>query len=335
MLPQILSTLALAAVASAAVAKAVPPSLRGAWYKPPVALNTTDKFTDTASIVSAVQAQKVTANKVITNAATTISPSTPEGYELVFGPTNGANNAPGYMGFTFLSSYDVDACAHQCNTRGADAQGGACQYFNIWRAVVNGVPTTYTCSMYYIVADVSTAVNTGQGNLQVTLSRGYKRKNLAIDGGFEGYNACSFFCFDESYANWVGTSPAGGDFDASIFFYQPYAHSGNAVALLGSAEGSDALSGTLTAGAPLNTVAGKHYSIGFFHASSFSSPAEEAAAFVDVKWNGATVATIHPGFSNWQFFQFPVTAAGHDILSFHGGAAPAWSFLDDITVFQV
>jgi len=51
------------------------------------------------------------------------------------------------MGFAFLDRYDVDACAQQCNTRGADGNGGACQYFNIWRAVVNGNPTTYTCSM--------------------------------------------------------------------------------------------------------------------------------------------------------------------------------------------
>lgn len=51
------------------------------------------------------------------------------------------------MGFVFLDKYDVDACAQQCNTRGADPSGGACQYFNIWRALVNGVPTTYTCSM--------------------------------------------------------------------------------------------------------------------------------------------------------------------------------------------
>lgn len=51
------------------------------------------------------------------------------------------------MGFAFLDRYDVNACAAQCNTRGADGQGGACQFFNIWRAVVDGVPTTYTCSM--------------------------------------------------------------------------------------------------------------------------------------------------------------------------------------------
>jgi hypothetical protein len=51
------------------------------------------------------------------------------------------------MGFVFLDRYDVEACAQQCNARDADPNGGACQYFNIWRALVDGVPTTYTCSM--------------------------------------------------------------------------------------------------------------------------------------------------------------------------------------------
>lgn len=51
------------------------------------------------------------------------------------------------MGFVFLDRYDVEACAAVCNIRDADAVGGSCKYFNIWRAVVNGVPTTYTCTM--------------------------------------------------------------------------------------------------------------------------------------------------------------------------------------------
>ncbi|KAJ7431038.1 hypothetical protein B0H11DRAFT_2132482 [Mycena galericulata] len=107
-----------------------------------------------------------------------VNPDAPDGYELVFGPTGGANNAPGYMGFTFLDTYDVDACASLCNTRGADPVGGVCKFFNIWRAVVSGVPTTYTCSMYFTPTDASTAVNFGQGDLVVTLSRGYKRVNV-------------------------------------------------------------------------------------------------------------------------------------------------------------
>lgn len=178
-------------------------------------------------------------------------------------------------------------------------------------------------------------MNTGQGNLQVTFSRGYSRKNLIIDGDFETFNACDVFCYQESYSAWIGTSPAGGTQDAVIFFYQAYAYTGNAVALLGAVNGYDQLPGTITPAAPLKTVEGKNYSIGFFHASSFSQPASETAAFVEVLWNGAVISTIRPGFSDWKFYQFSVTASGNDIVGFRGGAAPAWSFIDDITLFQI
>ncbi|KAF8186315.1 hypothetical protein BJ912DRAFT_927225 [Pholiota molesta] len=108
------------------------------------------------------------------------------------------------------------------------------------------------------------------------LSRGYQRINQVIDGGFEGFDACADFCFAESDGTWIGTSPAGGTLDATIFFFQPFAHSGNAVALLGSATASDALAGTLTPALPLNTFLGREFSIGFFHSSSFSPPDEAA-----------------------------------------------------------
>ena len=51
------------------------------------------------------------------------------------------------MGFVFLDRYDVSACAQECNKRNPSSVSGACQFFNIWRAVVNGIPTTYSCSM--------------------------------------------------------------------------------------------------------------------------------------------------------------------------------------------
>ncbi|THV08014.1 hypothetical protein K435DRAFT_709277 [Dendrothele bispora CBS 962.96] len=262
-----------------------------------------------------------------------VDPATPDGYDLVFGPTNGANNAPGYMGFAFLDRYDVQACADLCNTRGADGQGGGCAYFNIWRAVVNGIPTTYTCSMYYLVADKSTAVNSGQGDLLVTLSRGYARKNVLPDGGFEGYNCVGdqSFCFTSGYANWKGLST--GILDATVFHYVPYAHTGHSVGLLGSADATDALPGTLTPAAPLQTVAGKQYSIQFFLNSDFSGPDSQKNAFVELHWNNQIVDTIKPGFTHWKFFQYTVTANGNDILQFHGGKAPAWNFIDDVKVY--
>ncbi|RDB31124.1 hypothetical protein Hypma_000065 [Hypsizygus marmoreus] len=267
-------------------------------------------------------------------AKTLVDPEVPEGYEVVFGPTDGANNAPGYMGFAFIDKYDVNACAALCSTRGADGNGGACQFFNIWRALVKGVPTTYTCSFYYVVADESTAVNYGQGDLKVTYSRGYRRKSLVIDGGFEGYT-CSDFCYAGKYANWIGTSPAGGYLDASIFHYAPYARSGKSVALLGSASGVDALPGTLAPASPLKTVAGKKYTITFFHASVYAGQVAEKDAFVDVLWNGVTVASIKPGYQPWTYYEYEVTAKGNDLLAFHGGKAPAWSFIDDVNVFEL
>ncbi|KAJ7148547.1 hypothetical protein C8R43DRAFT_521131 [Mycena crocata] len=261
-----------------------------------------------------------------------IDPDTPEGYELVFGPTGGANNAPGYMGFAFIDKYDVGACAALCSTRGADRVGGGCAYFNIWRAVVSGVPTTYTCSMYYLVADESTAVNFGQGDLKVTLSRGYRRLSALADGGFEGFTACDDFCFAETYANWIGTSPAGGDFDASIFFFTPYAHTGHGSALLGAAFGDDTLAGTLTPTAPLKTEAGKNYVIQAFMASSFSGETLENPAKVDILWNGKRVGGTS-GFQEYTLVQASVVGTGSDKLSFVGGAAPAWTFIDDVFVY--
>ncbi|KAG5635908.1 hypothetical protein H0H81_009689 [Sphagnurus paluster] len=265
---------------------------------------------------------------------TLVDPDVPEGYDLVYGPTGGANNAPGYMGFAFIDKYDVDACAALCNTRGSDGQGGSCQYFNIWRALVNGVPTTYTCSFYYLPADESTAVNYGQGDLKVTYARGYRRKSLIVDGGFESYN-CDDFCFAASSTNWIGTSLDGGSLDASIFHYAPYARSGSSVALLGSATGADALPGTLTVANPLATVPGRQYVIAFFHASVYSGQAAEKDAFFEVLWNDQVVKSYTPGYQPWTFYEITVTAQGNDKLAFRGGKAPAWSFIDDVDVWAL
>ncbi|KIJ33759.1 hypothetical protein M422DRAFT_182877 [Sphaerobolus stellatus SS14] len=264
-----------------------------------------------------------------------VEPTTPDGYSLVFGPTGGANNAPDYMGFVFIDKYDVEACAQICNTRQADPNGGACEYFNIWRAVVSSIPTTYTCALYFIPADNSTAVNFGQGDLVVTFSCGYKRTNFVVDGGFEGFPCSSSFCFAASYSKWIGTSARGGVLDATIFHLAPYAHAGNGVGLLGSADGTNSLPGTLTPAHPLATVAGKNYTINLFSSSVFSGHQEEAGSFFKIVWNGQTIQTVCPGFSDWTFYSFAVTGIGNDVLAIHGGAAPAWSFFDDIAVFEM
>lgn len=237
------------------------------------------------------------------------------------------------MGFAFLDRYDVDACAAICNAREPDGDGGVCQYFNIWRALVNGIPTTYTCALYYVSTDISTATNKGQGPLSVTCSRGYTRKNLVIDGGFEGY-ACddgSDFCFTESTPAWTGDSSKGGVLDALIFDYVPFAHSGHSVATLGSGVGADDLAGTYTPAAPLRTKQGATYLLQFWHASNFNE--DSSRAFLEVTWDGVEVATIRPGSSPWTRYSYIVVAKGNDIFSLHGGAYPAYDFIDDISLF--
>ncbi|TFK20799.1 hypothetical protein FA15DRAFT_759121 [Coprinopsis marcescibilis] len=272
-----------------------------------------------------------------------VEPEVPEGYEYVFGPIDAANNANGYMGYTFLETYDVDVCATECNQRGADPVGGICKYFNIWRAVVDGIPTTYTCAMYFEATDASTAVNAGQGNLKVTYSRGYRRilapvepVDVIVDGSFEEYQCPGNgdFCFSESTTHWVGTSPPGGSQDATFFHFQSYAHTGTGVMLLGSATGADSLSGTIRPREPLATVAGRSYRITFWHSSAFSGPPLAAGARADVLWNGAVVHEIR-GYQEWEEHTVDVVANGSDLLSFHGGASPAWSFIDDISVLEI
>ncbi|KAJ7116073.1 hypothetical protein C8R44DRAFT_928065 [Mycena epipterygia] len=263
-------------------------------------------------------------------------PAPPEGYQLVFGPISAANTAPGYMGFAFIDKYDPSACAQLCNQRQPDAVGGACKYFNIWRALVEGVPTTYTCAMYYISTDASTALNTGQGSLNVTLSCGYERISSLTDGGFEAFTCKDNgdFCFDAVAPAWVGTSPTGGEMDATVFHYAPYAHTGWGVGLLGCAFGSDSEPGTLT---PVlgELQPGRKYVVQFFYSSTYSGVKLEAAAFAQVWWNGVLAGSVSVGFSPWKYFELTVTAlgGGKDVLLFKGGKAPAYTFMDDVYLF--
>ena len=68
--------------------------------------------------------------------------------------------------------------------------------------------------------------------------------------------------------------------------------------------------------------------------SAFASEEEEAGAFVDILWNGDVVKTIRPGWSKWRFQSVEVVGRGEDVIAFHGGSAPAWSFIDDVAVFE-
>jgi hypothetical protein len=187
---------------------------------------------------------------------------------------------------------------------------------------------------YYLASDESTAVNYGQGSLVVTLSRGYARKSALIDGGFEGYTACDKFCVTESYANWIGSSASNGVADASIIFNPTYAHTGHGAALLGAAFTDDAEAGKLTPAQPLQTDKGANYVVQCFVWSGFASPGVEAAAKVDILWNGERVGGSSGYTEEYTFVQAPVVATGSDKLAFVGGAAPAWTFIDDCKVYK-
>jgi hypothetical protein len=137
-----------------------------------------------------------------------------------------------------------------------------------------------------------------------------------------------------SSASWTGLSSPSGTLDATVFLYQPLAHIGTTFGLLGSATSSDALPGTLTPSSPLRTLPGRRYTIGFFHMSAFASAEAEANAFVDVLWNGRVVRALRPGWSGWRYYAVEVVGRGADELAFYGGSAPAWSFIDDVSVYE-
>ncbi|KAL0063680.1 hypothetical protein AAF712_009372 [Marasmius tenuissimus] len=189
---------------------------------------------------------------------------------------------------------------------------------------------------YYIPTNASTATNTGQSDISVTLSRGYRRTNLITDGDFEKYQCAggAAFCFTNMTSDWVGTSPRGGNYDASIFHYEYYAYHSTGVGLLGSAYGSDSLSGTLTYAHPIRTKKGEEYKIQFFLQSTYSGKQREQDAFVSVVWNGQIIETFYTGYMPWAYYEVTVRGTGNDGLAFVGGKAPAFTFIDEVYVFR-
>jgi len=271
---------------------------------------------------------------------------TPVGYDFSFGPIDFANNAPGYMGFDFIDTYDTTACANVCNSADPDANGGICKAFNIWQGVVNGTPAAQvTCAMYFIPIDASTATNPGDvgNNLTVTSSMGFVRQDLLPDGTFEGFNCTfptasgSFSCYTESYDGWLGTSPPEGLLDATIenaaspFF----AHMGFSAAQLGS-QATDQFPGTLSVVDPLATEPGVDYVLEFFiRAQDAPQPGfADLTPSMNITWNGDVVGTVSGIFANYTREQFTLTAVGNDTFSVTGGFWPSFILLDDIYLLR-
>ncbi|KAJ8072772.1 hypothetical protein PM082_016331 [Marasmius tenuissimus] len=269
-------------------------------------------------------------------AAPAADPATPEGYQLAYGPLTAATSAPGYMGFVFVPTYDVAACASLCNVRDFDEVGGRCQFFNIWEATVRATnETTFTCALYYLSTDNSTATNIGDATVAISDSRGYSRTSAVPNGSFEAFTctAPAVTCSAPSFGGWVGTSDnTTGVLDTATIVHDPaLAHFGSSSISLGSLSGKTAASGTMTF-KNIPTVKGRSYDLGFFHSSLVRNPTSADGAIVNVTWNGVVVETI-AGASNWTFHGRTLVAAGNDTLAFHGGKYPAYNSIDDVFLF--
>ncbi|KAF8888173.1 hypothetical protein CPB84DRAFT_1786382 [Gymnopilus junonius] len=307
------------------------------------AIHKTGSKTDFATIFSSIKSFKPHKQSARTfRKRDTVTP--PALFEETFGPISAANNADGYMGFELLSTYDVNACAQQCNTRAFDETSGPCIFFNIWQAVVNGTPSAITCSLYNTFTDASTATNTGQGTLQISLSRGFSRISNVQDGSFQDYtcvvtqqNGCpaepsDFWTrvFVESYDFvLVDNFPAHSGTSSCFLFFNPPDPT------------SPAFGSTLTYTPPLNTVAGQKYIISFFYTLNTLSPPPTTTdgPLFSVFWNNEDVldvlqvgTEISSAYLNGQV---EVTATGDDTLFFKNGVSFSHaSYLDDIAVFQ-
>lgn len=165
-------------------------------------------------------------------------------------------------------------------------------------------------------------------------SRGYKRTNYVIDGGFEGFSPCSGYCSTEAYENWFTTSDPGGTRDATILHYPGQAYRGNSYVLFGSLGYTDNLSGTVTSAHRLQTIPGKAYVVSLFHNSGYWDQIQEANSFFEIIWNGVSVRQFYPGWAWWTHYTVTVVAQGNDELSVRGSRAPAWSVMDEVYVFS-
>ncbi|TFK66931.1 hypothetical protein BDN72DRAFT_871415 [Pluteus cervinus] len=273
-------------------------------------------------------------------------PPLPEGYELVFGPEEGYIGDDGWLSTVLLDTYDVATCAVECTNLAPSTSNGVCQFFNINQVSVAGTAATTSCLLYSIPKSKSDLSSSTKDNTTFSYSRGYRRITALPDGGFESYQSCdpssSFpspptsFCFTYSTPTWSCQSSANGFDDCSIIHFSPYAHTGTTVSLLGSLTNTDNHFGTLSPSSPLNaTTPGGVYHLGFWHYGAYSGPELQKDAFVDVLWNFQPTMTVVPGYTPWLYFWTTVEARGDDFLLLVGGKAPAWSFVDDIVLYQL
>ncbi|KAF9480574.1 hypothetical protein BDN70DRAFT_877402 [Pholiota conissans] len=200
-------------------------------------------------------------------------------------------------------------------------------------------------SQYNTLTDASTATNTGQGNIQVTASRGYNRISLIQDGSFQDYTcilqpggSCPFI----PSAFWTRVIPGQNDF-ILVNNYQGITHSGTSAALFFFTTNSPPpfLGSTLTYALPLNAVPGKTYVISLFHTPS-SDQSTSGAPMVSALWNGVPAINItQPGpvdistVLTYFNIQAEVVATGHDTFVLQDGTAFTHTvYIDDIAIFE-
>ncbi|EGX47746.1 hypothetical protein AOL_s00083g254 [Orbilia oligospora ATCC 24927] len=97
---------------------------------------------------------------------------TPSGYHLVFSGLNGATQAPSYLTFKSIPTYDPSLCAAKCNFI------SNCRFFNLY-IEINANGQIIRCSFYSIRSTASSAINVGQwrNGFHVTInnSNGYAK----------------------------------------------------------------------------------------------------------------------------------------------------------------
>ncbi|TFK69468.1 hypothetical protein BDN72DRAFT_840320 [Pluteus cervinus] len=104
---------------------------------------------------------------------TPLTPDTPSGFELVFGPVTAQTSSPQALNSADLPTYDVQACAKLCTNQAPDPTFGACKFFNIYRISGQTMQTAFQCNVF--------ALSTGTEHLVspsgevIRDSRGYHR----------------------------------------------------------------------------------------------------------------------------------------------------------------
>jgi len=130
-----------------------------------------------------------------TFAQESLNACTPDGYELSFINLQGSTQAPSYLGYITLNSYDTDACVAYCNA--LDGCQGVNIYFERDPSLdpnVEGCPnptsiTNIKCARWGVPVSNETATNIGQWRdsfeVVITGSNGYNK--LAPPPSISGY----------------------------------------------------------------------------------------------------------------------------------------------------